>query len=163
MESLFTPKESAICLFLSCLIPFSVKSLLFLLPTNLRVLRETRWAASSLRNTRQMWRGISGETDGCNKIHNFYLLFFDLFIEYSSCFCFWISSFFFIASCKKIRQMIQKRFINTFIHVELIPSDNSLFFPLTWGLYNPLSPTIQKQTLQTDLRTFPLRLVERIW
>ena len=87
MESLFTPKESAICLFLSCLIPFSVKSLLFLLPTNLTVLRETRWAASSLRipnnlrNTQRIWRGVSGETDGWNKIHNFYLLFFDLFIE----------------------------------------------------------------------------------
>ena len=97
MESLFTPKESAICLFLSCPIPFLVKSLLFLLPTNLTVLRETRWAASSLRNTQQMWRGVSGEADGCI-IFTFCSL---ICLLSSSCFCFWISSFFFIASCKK--------------------------------------------------------------
>ena len=81
MESLFTPKESAICLFLSCPIPFLVKSLLFLLPTNLTVLRETKWAASRSKKYPTNVKGISGETDNCNEIHNFYLLFLDLFIE----------------------------------------------------------------------------------
>ena len=30
-------------------------------------------------------------------------------------------------------------------------------------VFNPLSPKIQIQILQTDLHTFPLRIVERIW
>ena len=31
------------------------------------------------------------------------------------------------------------------------------------SVFNRLSPNIQVQILQTDLHTFPLRIVERIW
>ena len=58
-----------------------------------------------------------------------------------------------------------KPFVNFVLVVDVHLLESKSLFPLlsTATRFNPLSPKIHIQIVQTDLHTFLLRIVERIW